>query len=260
MKIHFLGTCAGTEPMQGRHHSSFIIETNGAFYQFDAGESCAYTAFSTMGLDLLKTKALFISHPHIDHTGGLPHWIFTMTKLCWVRKLQERSFNVSVAVPELRLWECASELGTDMRRSNMAEYIVYDVNEVHDGTVYQDNNIKVEALHNLHMGVPADGIWRSFSYRIFCEGKTIVFSGDIKKLEDIATFLADGCDLFLCETGHNHPASIAEQLKAYPAPGMVGYIHNGRAFLNNYEESKARTQEILGERFFIAEDAETREF
>ena len=80
MKIHFLGTCSGTEPYPGRHHSSFVIEYDQRLYWFDAGEGCGHTAH-VMGLNTLSTEAMFISHPHIDHTGGLPHLVWMLKKL-----------------------------------------------------------------------------------------------------------------------------------------------------------------------------------
>lgn len=69
MKLHFLGTCSGTEPMPDRKHTSFAIETGDRLYWFDAGEGCSYTAH-LMGLDLLSLCKVVISHPHMDHVGG----------------------------------------------------------------------------------------------------------------------------------------------------------------------------------------------
>ena len=57
--ILFLGTCSGTEPIEGMHHSSMVIEINGLYYWFDAGENCSRTA-SEMGVNLLKVKSIFI--------------------------------------------------------------------------------------------------------------------------------------------------------------------------------------------------------
>ena len=74
--IIFLGTCSGTEPMPGRHHSSVVFEINGTYYWFDAGESCSHTAY-TSGIDVTRIRAIFISHMHIDHVGGLANLIFT---------------------------------------------------------------------------------------------------------------------------------------------------------------------------------------
>ena len=68
-RIHFLGTCSGTEPMPGMHHCSWVLEVGEYYYWFDGGESCAYTAH-TSGMDVMRTRALFVSHPHLDHIGN----------------------------------------------------------------------------------------------------------------------------------------------------------------------------------------------
>ena len=70
MKLTFLGTCAGTEPMPGRRHTSFVVEDKGRVYWFDTGESCSYTAHLA-NIDLLSTRAIFISHTHMDHNKTL---------------------------------------------------------------------------------------------------------------------------------------------------------------------------------------------
>ena len=70
MKIHFLGTCSGTEPMPDMHHCSLAFDINGVYYWFDAGEGCSHTAMTKMGIDLSRIRSIFISHPHIDHVGG----------------------------------------------------------------------------------------------------------------------------------------------------------------------------------------------
>ncbi|MHC4715577.1 MAG: MBL fold metallo-hydrolase, partial [Planctomycetota bacterium] len=70
MELTFLGTCSGTEPIEGYRHVSFTLATAGGVYFFDAGGSCAYTAH-VMGIDLLAVRAVFISHTHLDHIGGL---------------------------------------------------------------------------------------------------------------------------------------------------------------------------------------------
>ena len=75
MKITFLGTCSGTEPMPNRKHVSFVIEHAGAVYWFDAGEGCSYTAHLA-GIDLLSTRAVFISHTHAFSFRLVRNYIF----------------------------------------------------------------------------------------------------------------------------------------------------------------------------------------
>ena len=70
IRIHYLGTCSGTEPKPGMHHTSTMLEADGKLYWFDMGEGCAHTAY-TSGIDVTKCRAIFVSHPHIDHIGGM---------------------------------------------------------------------------------------------------------------------------------------------------------------------------------------------
>lgn len=74
MLLHILGSCSGTEPMPGRDYTSWILEEDdGGLLWFDAGGGCASHAYAK-GLSPLKVKALFLSHPHLDHTAGLPEF------------------------------------------------------------------------------------------------------------------------------------------------------------------------------------------
>ena len=72
MILHVLGSCSGTEPMPGRHHTSVSLETGGKLYFLDAGENCSYTSY-LLGIDQLRTDSIFISHTHMDHTLSLIH-------------------------------------------------------------------------------------------------------------------------------------------------------------------------------------------
>ena len=60
MKIHTIGTCAGTEPMPTRQHACCIFEVNGKLYCFDAGSGCSRTAW-LKGLPLTDIENIFIS-------------------------------------------------------------------------------------------------------------------------------------------------------------------------------------------------------
>ena len=79
MLLHILGSCSGTEPMPGRDYTSWILEEDdGGLLWFDAGGGCASHAYAK-GLSPLKVKALFLSHPHLDHTDAAAgdEWDFT---------------------------------------------------------------------------------------------------------------------------------------------------------------------------------------
>ena len=86
MKLYILGSCSGTEPHPGRRYTAWALEKDdGELLWFDAGGGCASTAYE-MGLNPLRIGAIFLSHPHLDHTAGLPELFQTIVKERWLRR------------------------------------------------------------------------------------------------------------------------------------------------------------------------------
>jgi len=127
MKLHFLGTCAGTEPMPDRNHQSFAIETNGALYWFDAGAHCSATAH-LMGLDLLSVKKVIISHTHMDHVGGLGNLFWDIRKLKHVKNQETKFDEITLYIPEMETWEGFSKIlrNTEGGFNGMKTVGIYD--------------------------------------------------------------------------------------------------------------------------------------
>lgn len=229
MKIHYLGTCSGTEPMAGMHHTSLVIETGGRLYWFDAGESCAHTAY-TLGLPVMNTKAIFVSHPHIDHIGGLANLLSLFAKLerRYGKKLIDEN-SLTVFFPGLKVFDAVKTVA--LGNENGAFRYGINEREVRDGRLFEDENVRVSALHNKHLGETGEGGWHSYSYLIESESKRIVFSGDVSAPSELDP-LIDGCDLLIHETGHHAVSDVCEYAVAKGVKALR-FTHHGRAVIEN---------------------------
>ena len=229
-RLKILGSCSGTEPMPGRHHTSIVLTANDRNYFFDAGENCSHTAY-TQGIDMMSTRAIFISHTHFDHIDGLMGLFFTINKLCvrYRAKLADDELKLFILKPEL--WDYFREiLRTTLGSYNPSFAVSIDKPKI--GQFYKDENVKITAFESHHLPPSDNGDIQAFSYRIETDGKTIVFSGDIRNMDDLADTVGDGCDILLCETGHHKVEAVCAFAESNNVKRLV-FVHHGREILED---------------------------
>ena len=252
MKINFLGTCAGTEPMPSRRHTSFCIEEDGRVYWFDAGECCSRTAH-LMGIDLLKVSDIFVSHSHIDHIGGLSNLLWHMKKISMVKDKPFQFGKTNLFLPDIEVMDGVNII----LKTTLADYgEKLDVNpkEITDGILLDDGILKVTALHNHHLKVHDFAPWRSFSFKIESKDKTVIYSGDLGDYSDIDELLQCGADALIIETGHLKIDGVYEYCKDKNI-ARIFFFHNGREILNNPEAAEEKVNRLFKGKAVITADA-----
>ena len=236
--LHFLGTCSGTEPMAGMHHTSVVLEINGMYYFLDAGECCSYSAHLA-GIDLLNTRAIFLSHMHIDHTGGLANLFFCFSKLFWRTGRKMICDNtVDIFAPDLALIDAIESVATNSVTDHSAMKFNLRKTETHDGVLFEDENVRVTACHNRHLGEDGENGWHSYSFLFEVDGKRIVCSGDVRTPSELDALIGDGCDLLLMETGHHKVADVCDYAAARNVRALRFY-HHGREIIEGRQAAEA---------------------
>lgn len=251
MKLTFLGTCAGTEPMPTRKHTAFVIEKDGRIYWFDAGEGCSHTAH-LMGIDLLAVDKIIISHTHLDHVGGLANLIWNIRKMTWVKNETTKFGEIDLYIPNMNSWNGIFDVLKNAE-GNWFDDFKINANLVSDGVLFDDGNMKVIAFHNHHIAGNTSAPWLAYTYRIEAEGKKIVYSGDVGKYEEMDEAIGDGCDVLIVETGHFKIDDTYEYCKNKNI-GKIYFNHNGREILNDFEGSTKKIRDKFGDKALIAED------
>ena len=227
VKVHILGTLAGTEPQKGRHHTSWVLElANGDIYIFDAGENCGRAAYFR-GIDLTRLKAVFVSHFHADHTAGLIHLFAVISK---IRRRDNAlpAVKTDVYLPDQPLTDIF--IPALKAFGSFPPGVEFSTHLIKDGTVFDDGTVKIRMMGNDHVKVAKGEPKRAYSFRIEVAGKKIIYSGDVRKPAELDSWVKEGCDLLMMETGHHSSVKVCERWKDEPVKHLL-FIHHGREYL-----------------------------
>jgi len=204
-----LGTGGGPLTRVKRSEPANALVVNGAVYLFDAGDG-VQRQLTAAGLSVHAVRAVFVSHHHIDHNGGLAPLLVTR----WL--LNERAPLPVIGPPgttamvdgiaaAYRATELAPiTIGGPPMPAIRATLAPQELAATLDAPtlVYQDANIRVLAITNDHYHFPPGSApaatARSYAFRIETVGRTIVYTGDSGPSAHLAA-LAAGCDLLVSE-------------------------------------------------------------
>ena len=145
MKITWLGT--GSAFCLKNFQSSFIIEHNNKRLLVDAGGDCRW-ALNAQGLTLADIDAVYISHGHNDHVGGLEYVAF-MTY--FIPTFGKKKLFIDGGLSH-ELWDSALRLGLESLQGKAATLDTYfDVDRVgRDGGFFW-NGIHFKLVQSVHV-------------------------------------------------------------------------------------------------------------
>lgn len=235
MKIRFLGTSHGV-PMPGRHYQSILFEVNENLYLVDAGAPVMDILINA-GYDLAKLKAVFVTHMHTDHMMGLVDMTVLST---WYYK----NMSYQVYFPEQRGIDALKNFGAELLQTPLTDRVTFDL--VKEGTFYEDENLKVTAVHTDHMDATTD---IAYGFMIEADGKRVYVTGDMHgSLKDFAVDTVKGnADVVISECAHCSAEKLVEKLKEAQVPrAMVVHVFP----LHKYDYMKAVRRELPFEMIF----------
>jgi ribonuclease BN (tRNA processing enzyme) len=195
-EIVVIGSACGF-PIPRRGHSSVLLSANDKFILVDAGEPCS-RSLTEAGIRVAALDAIFLTHGHSDHTGGLPMLIQAM----W---LLDRQKPLSIFLPDelskpLQEWLNAVYLGPEFVPFRL-EFVPWEPESVFD--VYGLKVCPRETTH-LESLVRKFGPGRFKAYSLFVESPEfrILFSGDLGSPIDLEEQLKRSVDLLISELAH----------------------------------------------------------
>ena len=245
MRIYTLGTAHGDSTWY-RHCSSTLYETaDGALYLIDCGAP-AEALVRRKGLLIRDIRALFITHMHEDHVGGLTGIVKNTLKYPGESdRPLILHFPEEKAIEPFRNWLFAMHINADRPLLAWAA--------VQEGPFYEDENVAVRAIRTRHL-TDKDGNPLSFAYHLHfkAENLDVLHSGDLRG--DFADFpkepLTQHFDACVCEATHYRPESardtlaqcrfgqlifthVSDRWHNYPQSGPY-YVNNEKKLLEAY--------------------------
>ena len=227
MKVTFVGT-GDAFGSGGRAHTCIRIDADGRTLLLDFG-AASIVGWRRLGFSFNDVDAIFITHLHGDHFGGLP---FLMLEAQFI---EPRSKPLTIMGPPGLRARLSMAMEAFFPRSSGITYrfpwIVEEVPPTGEFTLAGFDLRTVEVIHSA--GAPPTAV------RVTHDGKTFAFSGDSAWTDRLIDISA-GADVFACEChsmapgvpGHMDWPRLREHLPRISAKRMF-VTHMGPDVLAN---------------------------
>lgn len=205
--ITTLGTSHG-DHTYCRFNSSTLFEIGDTAFLVDAGAPVEALLIRSKK-QFENVKAVFVTHMHNDHVGGLPGLIKAFTKYPKRDSYLHLYLPEQSAIEGLCAWLTAQHLPCPSD--------LYRIHLTTEGPVFSNDNLSVRAVRTQHFAFP------SYAYVFEAHGKRIIHTGDLAAdFSDFPKIARDEpCDLCICESTHFNMNAALDILKTCPIGKLV---------------------------------------
>jgi ribonuclease BN (tRNA processing enzyme) len=187
MRVQFLG-CGDAFGSAGRFNSCFLVEHSAGAFLIDCGAS-SLIAMRKFAVDPNCIDAVFVSHLHGDHFGGLP---FLILDAQFYSRRRAPLALIGPAGLRDRLTQ-AMEVFFPGSSKAVRKFSI-EIQEIGAGESFELSGVRVNAYLVEHAcGAPP------FALRFVCDGKILAYSGDTAWTESLLAAGRDA-DLLIAET------------------------------------------------------------
>lgn len=199
-----LGTMAGPIPNPTRSQAANLLRWRDQAFLVDVGDG-APEQLARAGVELTAIDAVFISHLHFDHTGGLFAFLGMryQTRISAPLAIYGPPGTQRLVAGLLAAMAPAVEVGAGFPGApRPGAEIGIQVVEMRDGDSARLGDINVTAARNSHYSYPEGSAeaaqYQSLAFRFDAPGRSIVYTGDTGPSAAVER-LARGADLLVSE-------------------------------------------------------------
>ena len=247
MMITTLGTSHG-DHTYCRFNSSTLFELDNNAYLVDAGAPVEGLLIRS-GKQFENLKAVFVTHMHNDHVGGLPGLIKAFIKYPEDGQCMQIYLPEKAGIDALSEWLKAQHLPCPSH--------LYSLHTTMEGPVFCDDILSVRAIRTHHFK-DAPERFPSYAYVLEAQGKRIVHTGDLAA--DFSDFpeivRKEPCDVCICESTHFNMAAAITVLKTCPIKKLI-FNHVSNSWHGEGEKQLMRLLEDMPFLCAIAHDGDT---
>ncbi len=217
MRIITLGTSHG-DPTPSRYNVAtlYLLPGEAGHYLVDAGAP-ATASMIRLGINPGSVKAVFLTHLHEDHYGGLSGLIKHQIK---------HDHNCRIFLPEAEAIPVFKSFIDLAHRPDIRQRVEYAVIPAEEGEFYADGSLSVRNVQTGHLRGEKKS-FPSYAFVLTGAGRRIVHTGDLRG--DFSDFPWSEClpgTTCVCELTHYDLEPWIEKLAALPLQQLI-FSHIG---------------------------------